>query len=59
LNTDHLEQFNTNTMSDNTTTVDLAGAPKNSAPVQPEDPKSTTHTPSQTYLSTRGGSYGV
>lgn len=46
-------------MSDSVTPVGLAVPTRNTVPVSVEDPKDTTHTPSQRYLSTRGASYGV
>lgn len=48
-------------MSDHTTPVGLA-VPTGKAPptaTSPDTPADKTHTPSQRYLSTRGGSYGV
>jgi hypothetical protein len=47
-------------MSDSATPVGLAVPTRKPAPAIPaEEPKDTTHTQSQRYLSTRGGSYGV
>jgi len=45
-------------MSPSATQVNGA-APSQKAAAAPEEPKDTTHTPSQRYLSTRGGEYGV
>jgi threonine synthase len=47
-------------MSDHTTPVGSA-VPTGKAPTatSPDTPADETHTPSQRYLSTRGGSYGV
>ena len=44
-------------MSDSAKPVGLAV--QKPAPIETEEPKDATHTPSQRYLSTRGGSYGV
>ncbi|KAF8864702.1 putative threonine synthase [Acephala macrosclerotiorum] len=47
-------------MSDSNTPLDLAvPATKPATNGHSEEPKDTTHTPSQKYLSTRGGSYGL
>ncbi|TVY78223.1 Threonine synthase [Lachnellula suecica] len=48
-------------MSDSATPVGLAVPTRKPVPAQAaeEEPKDTTHTPSQRYLSTRGGSYGL
>jgi threonine synthase len=46
-------------MSDSATPVGLAVPTRKPAPAPTEEPKDETHTPSQRYLSTRGGSYGV
>lgn len=45
-------------MSASATPVGSAASAKKVVPAA-EEPKDTTHTPSQRYLSTRGGSYGV
>jgi len=47
-------------MSDSATPVGLAVPTRKPVPAPAaEEAKDTTHTPSQRYLSTRGGSYGV
>ena len=47
-------------MSDSATPVGLAvPTRKPASSTAPGDQEDTTHTPSQRYLSTRGGSYGV
>ncbi|KAF4627085.1 hypothetical protein G7Y89_g11073 [Cudoniella acicularis] len=46
-------------MSDSATPVGLAVPTRKPAPATVEEPKDTTHTPSQRYLSTRGGDYGL
>ncbi|TVY27503.1 Threonine synthase [Lachnellula hyalina] len=47
-------------MSESATPVGLAVPTRNPVPAPAaEEPKDTTHTPSQRYLSTRGGSYGL
>lgn len=46
-------------MSDSATHVSLVVPIRNKVPVPVEEPKDTTHTPSQRYLSTRGASYGL
>merc|ERR1712225_174907 len=47
-----------NNMSDSATPTGLAVPATKPVPVA-EEPQDTTHTPSQRYLSTRGGSYGL
>lgn len=52
------KQYNNNTMADSETPIGLAMPTKKPVP-NAEEPQDKTHTPSQRYLSTRGGSYGV
>lgn len=47
-------------MSDTATPVGLAVTTRKVAPAAvPEEPKNSSHAPSQRYLSTRGGEYGA